>query len=378
MEELAGSQIDFAEHFRDHIFSRWIPSAIDPVHGGFHQNYSEDWTELPDRTRSLVYLCRMIWLAAVGGHQEAVEHGCKTLWEQFWDNDYGGFVWEIGLDDTVVESEKHLYGQAFAVFALARAGKLADANWAFQWFDLHARDPLYGGYVETLWSNGDQKVTGEGTDALGTPYGLKSMNAHLHLLEALTELGHALPDQRVIGALNEVFDVFRKWLAFPDGRLLYYATQDYRSASEVDSYGHAMEAAFLLVEAAEVLDLAVEETWAQAKTIVDRTLSVAWDHDHGGLFYEGEFGKPPHNCDKIWWAQAESFNVLRLMAERFGSPYTNFCDRQWRFISDHIIDHEHKGWRPIVLADGSPISGSIKSDAWTEGYHQGRATLQQD
>ena len=348
---------------------------MDTQHGGFHQNYAEDWSELPDQSRSLVYLARMIWLAAVGGNAECVEHGCKSLWEQFWDNDYGGFAWEIGLDDHVIDPSKHVYGQAFTIFALAKAGKVHDALWAFQWLDLHAHDDLHGGYVETLWSDGERRIFGDGTDSIGTPYGLKSMNTHLHLLEAFIELYSASHDERVRLRLQEVFQIFCKHFMQPDGRLIYYTTHDYRLASDVDSYGHAVESAFLAIEAAEALNEEVEATWALAKTVVDRTLSVGWDKVHGGLFYEGEFGKPPHNRDKVWWAQAECLNALRLMASRYGSPYLALYDQQWAFIETFVIDEVHGGWRPVVLEDGSPVEGHIKSDAWTEGYHQGRAVL---
>lgn len=355
---------------------RWIPRALDSVNGGFHENYAEDWSEQPDKTRSLVYLARMIWLAATGGNQEAVDHGFKTLWEKFWDDDYGGFYWMIGVDNELVpDPEKHLYGQAFAVYAMAKAGKLNDALWAFQWFDLHAHDDENGGYVETLWSDGEKRISGEGEDSIGTPYGLKSMNTHLHILEALIELYSATKDSKVRSRLEEVFEIFTTRYMLLDGRLVYYATQDYHQASEVDSYGHAMEAAFLAIEAAEVLELKVEETWELARRMVDRCLEVGWDDRYGGMYNEGHFDKPPDDMNKIWWVQAESYNALRLMANRYGSPYESYRDRQLRFIADHQIDPVHGGWFPTVNHDGSPVPGHIKSDAWTEGYHQGRAII---
>ncbi len=330
---------------------------------------------MPDETRSLVYHTRMIWLAGAGGHIEAVEHGCRTLWEMFWDDDYGGFYWKVGLDGTVADPEKHLYGQAFACFALAKAGKVDDANWVFQWFDLHGHDASNGGYFEALWSEGEPHLIGDEKDAIGTPYGLKSMNTHLHILEALTELYSASKDRKVAQRLHKVLHILRSKFVLPDGRLLYYTTPEYHAASDIDSYGHAMETAFLLVEAAEAVHDQVEATCEIARTIVDRILAVGWDERFGGMFNEGHFDQEPHDKDKIWWVQAESFNVLRMMANRYGSPYDSYRDRQWRFIEDHMIDREHGGWRPKVLEDGTPLQSQNKSDAWTEGYHQGRAIL---
>ena len=372
---MAGQAIDFSEHFQRHILDRWIPRSVDIVHGGFHQNYAEDWSELPDSSRSLVYHARMIWLAALGGNQEVADKGCKTLWEKFWDSDYGGFVWSTELDGAVQDPEKHLYGNAFAVFALAKAGKKNDADWAFQWFDLHAHDDENGGYIETCWSDGDPNLSSDGKDSLGTPYGLKSMNTNLHIVEALIELYHLSHDSRVKMRLQEVFDIFRTRFAQPDGRLIYYVTKELVPASDIDSYGHAMEAAFLMTEAAEALERDTEETWSLAKIMVDRTLEHGWDTENGGMFNEGHFDKLAHDRNKVWWVQAESFNVLRIMAEKYGEPYDRLCDEQWAFIERHMIDSVYGGWRPSVLTDGSRIEGLVKSDAWTEGYHQGRAVL---
>lgn len=315
----------------------------------------------------------MIWLAAAGGETEIAEEGCKSLWEKFWDQDYGGFVWCIGLDGKTGDSEKHLYGNAFAIFALAKAGKNWDANWAFQWMDLHAHDEVNGGYIETCWSDGEQNLSSEGLDALGTPYGLKSMNTHLHILEALIELYNISRDDKVQLRLREVLTLFRTKFVTPDGKLNYYMTQDYVPASEIDSYGHALETAFLMVEAAYSVDDHLDEVWVLAKALVDRAITWGWDSVNSGFFNEGHFDKPAHDRKKIWWVQAEAFNVLRLMALKYGDEYSPLRDKQLAFIEKHMIDYDHKGWLPAVNEDGSPISGLDKSDAWTEGYHQGRA-----
>ena len=317
----------------------------------------------------------MIWLAAAGGLTDIADEGCRSLWEKFWDQDYGGFVWEIGLDGKAINPEKHLYGNAFAVFALAKAGKRDDAIWSFQWLDLYAHDNEHGGYVESCWSDGEQNLSSEGKDALGTPYGLKSMNSNLHTLEALIGLHTLVKDAKVEDRLHEMFDLFRTTFARPDGKLIYYVTKDLKQASDIDSYGHAMEAAFLMLESAHALSRDIEPTWLLAKEMVDRTVGVGWDSRYGGMFNEGHFGKEAHDKNKIWWVQAESFNVLRMMAKQFGEPYTTLSQKQWTFIKDYMIDRSNRGWRPAVMQDGSLIPQLDKSDEWTDGYHQGRAIL---
>lgn len=317
----------------------------------------------------------MVWLAAAGGEKAIAEKGAKELWEKFWDQDYGGFCWECDLSGEITVSEKHMYGNAFAVFALAKAEQKWDANWAFQWMDLHAHDDEFGGYVETCWSDGEQNLSSDGTDSLGTPYGLKSMNTHLHILEALIELYNISGDDKVRKRLLEVFELFRTKFVTNDGKLYYYMTRDYKPASSVDSYGHALETAFLMIEAAYYTDVAVEETWTLTRAIVDRCLEVGWDKEFGGIYNEGTFEEGPHDLTKIWWVQAESLNALRLMAAQYGGHYIDYYHQLWQFIEQYQIDREHGGWLAKVQRDGTVIPGLQKSDAWTEGYHQGRAVL---
>ena len=66
---------------------------------------------------------------------------------------------------------------------------------AFEWLEQHAHDAKHGGYFEAIrrdgtpilsWQAGAQEW--QRSDRLGVYYGFKSMNSHIHLLEALTEL----------------------------------------------------------------------------------------------------------------------------------------------------------------------------------------------
>jgi cellobiose epimerase len=361
-------------HFKEHIVDCWFPRCVDVRQGGFHQNFAFDWRQLPDTQRTIVFQSRMTWLSALAGLVETATHGVDYLQKHFWDQEHGGYFWSVLPNGEVVDSEKHSYGQAFAIFALCQCGRLTEADWAFQWFDLHARDNVRGGYFETLWSSGEPKIACESeADSIGTPYGLKSMNTHLHILEALIELYRHRRDATVRKRLCEVFGLLRDRFVSPEGKLWYYLTLDWVVASTVESYGHALETAFLLIEAAEILEIEVDATWDLAKKMVDHCLRVGWDFQFSGFHYEGHHEQKPSLIYKEWWTQAEAFNVLRIFANRFGEPYQSLMQKQWQFIHDFQIDHQHSGWRGRVSADGTADESQDKSDAWTESYHQARA-----
>lgn len=362
------------EHFNRHIAGCWLPRARRDSEWGFHQNYDVAWNPLPDTHRALVYHCRMLWLAAVAGDTETVEAAVAELHTKFWDKDYGAYYWRLNLDGKQSVLSKHQYGNAFAIYALAKAGKLEEAMKVFEWVNKFAHDEENGGFFDECSRNGRPRLEG-GSDEIKTPYRYKSMNTSLHLMEAFNELYRLGKDATVRKRLAEMLDLYMNSFTTSEGVMYYYLTHNLKPASDIDSYGHAVEAAFLMAEAAEALGENVDAVWERGRAIVDRTLSIAWDQKNGGLFYEGTFTEGVDNSRKYWWAQAENFNVLKHLARRFGGDYARLRDEQWAFIERFQIDEENFGWIADVAADGTRDPNQPKSDGWTEGYHQGRAVL---
>jgi mannobiose 2-epimerase len=139
-----------------------------------------------------------------------------------------------------------------------------------------------------------------------------------------------------------------------------------------------VETAYLLVEASEALGKEDNTTWTLARRIVDHALDFGYDTEHGGLYDSGGTFTPAAATDKIWWVQAETLNALLLMHEKYGQETPRYWEafvRQWAFIEDHQIDRQNGGWFKTVSREGVALAGDIKSDRWTEGYHQGRALL---
>lgn len=380
------------------VLDQWFPRAVDRQRGGFHQSYAADWSRLAGEERSIVYQSRLTWLAAKAApefparsreYQAYSKHGLDFLRDQMWDKEDGGLYWE--LDDRgqpVRDGEKHAYGMAFAIYAASTNYEITKdpqaldlAQRAFSWLDQHAHDAANGGYYEALRRDGTPILTPgtETNDFIGTRYGFKSMNTHIHLLEALTELNHIWPTAHVQARLREVFGLVRDTINVPAaGAMNLFFTPDWRAVPDHDSYGHDVETAFLLIEAAEALGEADEKTWGIARRLVDHALDFGYDPEHGGLYDAGGTFTPVTGMDKIWWVQAESLNALLLMHRKYGMETSGYWDafsRQWNFIREHQIDRKNGGWFQSVSREGKVPANPIKSDRWTEGYHQGRALL---
>ncbi len=382
-----------------HVLAQWFPRAVD-AQGGFHQNYAEDWSRLPDSGRSVVYQSRLTWLASQAAlrypaqsevYLSYARHGFHFLVERLWDGEQGGFFWSVNeTGEPERGGEKAVYGLSFAIYAAAAlfqasgdADALDLAKQAYVWLQAHARDAVNGGWFEALTPQGVPMLASTASNArdpIGTAYGCKSMNTHIHLLESLTALYEVWPDTALRQSLTEAFEIVRDKVAVEsNGCLNLFFTADWRALPDHESFGHDVETAFLLVEAISALGQPDDErTRTLARRIGDHALDFGWDTKHGGFYDAGPVFGPAFGLEKIWWVQAEGLNALLLLHKRFGSETGRYWDafcRQWEFIQSHQVDAVHGGWYSEVTRAGTPIAGRVKSDGWTEGYHQGRALL---
>lgn len=382
------------------VIAKWFPAAVDVAHGGFHQNYAENWDKLPSEDRAIVYQSRLTWIAAEAARSRLLpskqlitycRHGERFLAEKMWDRQSGGFFWAIGDDGQPDRrGEKHAYGISFGIYACANCyavthdrAALDLALRAYRWLDDHAHDGKNGGYFEALTRDGTPIMApqsdGAASDFIGTKYGLKSMNTHIHLLEAFSELYKVHPAKELKARLRELFEIVRNRVYTAPGYLQLYFKPDWQAVPDHDSYGHDIETAYLLADAAEVLGMKDDaKTWEVARAIVDHALKYGWDEAHGGFYDAGEPSGAVTATDKIWWTQAEGLNALLLMHSHFGSEtsiYWNAFNKEWDFIQHFQVDARSGGWYAAVAVDGAPLAGRVKSDRWTEAYHQGRALL---
>jgi mannobiose 2-epimerase len=165
---------------------------------------------------------------------------------------------------------------------------------------------------------------------------------------------------------------------FP-GCLNLFFTPEWRPVPDHDSFGHDIETAFLLDEAAKALGIPNDsQTLNISKMLVDHALQFGWDTERGGFYDKGSAFSAATDTTKVWWTQAEGLNALLLMHKRYGDFLPTYWDavvKQWGFIQNFQIDSRNRGWFPSVEKDGKPRPGQTKSNAWTDPYHQGRALM---
>jgi cellobiose epimerase len=394
------------ELVRRELTEHWYPHAVNRERGGFHQTLTRDWSLGRDQNVFVVYQARMTWTAAAFAeysppHREEFVryalHGTEFLDRVVRDRELGGFHWVLdaaGRVDPGQGDEKHGYGTAFVVYAAAKVREVTGderalkvARDAFDWLERYAHDPKHGGYYEALRRDGTPITSWDPTaplakrlDRVGVYYGFKSMNVHIHLLEAFTELSKVDSRPIVKERLREVFDIVSQRIAVEPGALNLYLTPDWRAIPAHDSFGHDVETAYLLVEAAEALGVPDDPTaWRMARLLVDHALDWGWDEVHGGFYDKGEsFGGPAFAQNKVWWTEAEGLNALLLMHLKHGATTDRYWKaflKQWDFIEKHLIDPEHGGWYSETTRDGKLLGDGGKASQWKANYHTSRALM---
>ncbi|WP_165222492.1 AGE family epimerase/isomerase [Aquisphaera insulae] len=390
---------------RGELSGHWYPHAIDREHGGFHQELARDWSIRPDVSKFQVYQARMTWTAAAFAEYSKdrreeylghARHGLAFLDDVMRDAEHGGFHWILdarGRLDPRLGDEKHVYGTSFVIYAASKLRAVGGderalkvARDAFDWLEAHAHDNRDGGYFEALRRDGtpihgpDAAPSTGKVDRLGIPYGQKTMNSHIHMLEALAELAK-VDDRRVVrDRLAEVFALVRDRIAAAPGLLNLYLTRDWKVIPSHDSYGHDVETAFLLVEAAEVLGEPNDpRTWKVARSLVDHALEGGWDEEHGGFYDKGDVAtNRAFDLTKVWWTQAEGLNALLLMDAKYGREtdrYRRAFLMQWSFIRAHMLDPKFDGWFAETEREGDLRGDGAKASPWKANYHTSRAMM---
>jgi mannobiose 2-epimerase len=343
----------------------------------------------------IVSQARTVWLfsrLARAGYKkneyiEAADLGYQFLKEKMWDADHGGFYWEVNATgNKKLKPRKHLYGQAFALYALSEfflASQRQDVlEFAVRYFNLledKCHDNVYGGYVEFFNEDWTPVPVGEGS-YMGAPAGLKLMNTHLHLLEALTTFYRAsrlpLARERLLELVNiEGNAVVRKNL----GACTDKYERDWTPRLEEDyarvSYGHDIENVWLLIDACDAAGASNYPFLDLYETLYDYSLKYGYDENGGGFYDSGPFHRPADRRSKVWWVQAEAMVSALYMYRMTNEPkYLSVFEKTFDFVETNMVDWDNGEWHANITPEGKPQGD--KANPWKAGYHNGRAMIE--
>ncbi len=380
----------------DRICDWWTSYAPAPT-GGFWGEIGEDGIAYPEASRAIILNTRLLWFFSAAfeasGHEACgrlADQAYRVLIDHFLDPDTDTLVWMVSAENAVLDARKQTYAQAFGIYALAayaRAKKheaaLACALKIFEQVQAHFMDNVHGGWLEALGPDLEpiEDVRLSARDQ-NSP---KSMNTHLHVLEAYTALYETmvhleLDDPRleaVRSALETAFEIFNQHIVTPSKDCLdLFFDLDWTSQSTVRSFGHDIEASWLLYEAA--LSLNMPTILHKAK---QAALGLAYGarqglSKHGGLYEE--IAQDGHLSRlHVWWIQAEALvGFLNAYQINRDPLFLTNALGVWDFIKANQIDTQGGEWLELARLDDQTSKAGLMAGPWKCPYHTGRAMME--
>ena len=406
-EELSTALREIRENLEQGIIPFWLERGIDRQCGGYLTCLDGAGEPLGDTDKYIVTQTRMIWgFSALYEEyrderlREAARQGYSFFLRHFWDADNLGWFWKVRRDGACLDAGKVVYGQGFAIYALATYGRVfgnAEAiSYAERTFDLlqiHCADTLRGGYFENLEPDWSPSAPGF---AAGDR---KSLDIHMHLMEAFTELARATGREIHRRKLKEVvgvilrhmvdhasgcgfnqFDLEFRPVPAIDIRRTWNAEratgQVVETPTDTTSYGHNVELGWLLNRAADILGYPRDHFTPLIRALDDHSLRHGFDHELGGVYRDGPHDGPALVTDKEWWQNCEALIGYLDTYERTGdAKYFDAFRKTWLFDKAHFIDPATGEWRQLLHRDGTPIAADL-GNPWKAIYHTGRAMLE--
>lgn len=382
---------DYLQKETHEIANWWMSNSIDNIEGGFYGEIDGNQVPNIQANKGVILNTRILWFFSeatnrygFSDYREMADRAYHYLISKFHDEKNGGVCWELSAKGACINNKKQVYGQAFAIYGLSayyQATQNQEAiEYALSYFDLiekHAVEPSNGGYLEAFTEDWlpleDVRLSDKDQN---TP---KTMNTHIHILEAYTCLYRATRHPKVAKALeNLVHTICQKILNNDTYHLRLFMAMDWQDLSESLSYGHDIECSWLLCDAITALgNKKLSNTYLPTVINMAETCLQQSIGDKGQVCDQFTFHDNTRHKDSFWWVQAESLvGFLNAYQLTGNSAYLVACKKIWKFTQEQHIDG-HKGeWTWSAKRDTHSKAPQYKAGFWKGPYHNGRAMME--
>lgn len=380
--------VSFRRHLTENIIPFWN-DCVDDINGGFCGFMGHNMQKNMESDKGVILHSRILWFYSSAymllKDKELLakaDHAYDFLKKYCFDSKNGGVYWAVTCDGQPSDDTKHTYNQAFAIYALSayyeasnREEVLDRAYELYHLIEEKCRDNE--GYLEafdrTFQPASNEKLSENGVMATRT------MNTLLHVMEAYTELYRVDGRADIRDSLHEILDIFcTKIYNDEKGICEVFFDKDYNTLIDLESYGHDIEAAWLVDRAGQVLN---EPEWSKRlESVVEGLARMAYEHAYdsvAGCFYN-ERENDKVDKQRIWWVQAEAVVGFCNAWERKPDcqEYLQAAEAIWGFILNTQVDRRSGEWFESVKEDGSVDESQGLVHAWKCPYHNGRMCIE--
>ncbi|MFW5657679.1 MAG: AGE family epimerase/isomerase [Bacteroidota bacterium] len=371
------------------ILDYWIKNTLDEVNGGFVGQITYDNIINPEADKGCILNSRILWSFSAACHMfkrkeylAMADRAYDYFINHFIDNQYGGTYWMLNSKGEPVDDSKQVYGQVFSIYGLSTYYQATNNEEAlrkaidlYYLVEKHSYDSQKDGYMDAFsrtWEATDYSMINP-----SGPISPKTMNTHLHVLEAYTQLYRVWQDEGLKKQLKGLIRIHLDKIINKDtNHFDLFFERDWNPTSDIISFGHDIEGAWLMNEAAEVLgqESLIKEVQQAALKMADAVLKEGIAPD-GSLLHEGQDNKII-DSDRHWWPQAEAMVGFVDAYQKTGNEkYLNAAQKVWGFIKKHLMNPTGE-WYWSVDENYTKNTVDDKAGPWKAPYHNSRACME--
>ena len=372
------------------ILNYWVKSTPDEVYGGFVGRIDENNLIVPNAPKGSVLNARILWSFSAAynltknyDYLKYAERAYQYIIDHMIDKEFGGVYWSVNYEGEPLDTKKQVYANAFTIYGLSEyhiaSGNEDAKTLAIELYKLLVKksfDTKNTGYLEAFTHDwqliNDLRLSEKDANEK------KTMNTHLHVLEAYTNLYRIWKTEGLKVQIEVLIHNFLDHFIDPKTyHLLLFFDEDWNSKSGLISYGHDIEATWLLQGAAEMINngFLLEKIKTVNITITEAT--IAGLDDDGGLWYEYEPADDQLIKQKHWWVQAEAlvgfYNTWQITGDE---KYMAIVKKNWQYIKAKILDRKNGEWLWGRDENGEIMKSEDKAGIWKCPYHNSRACME--
>lgn len=372
------------------ILQFWTKNTLDSEYGGFIGKMDFDGNIHPKSEKGGVLNARILWTFSAAfnftknkEYRQIAERAYHYIQNHFRDKENGGVYWSVDFEGNPLSTRKQIYSQAFTIYGLAEYYKATQNSEAldfakelFYLIEKYSFDEQQGGYFEAFRK--DWTLLADLRLSEKDPNDPKTMNTHLHVLEAYTTLFEIWKDELLEKQIRNLLTVFSDKIINPENNhMKLFFDKNWVSTSQGISFGHDIEAAWLLQEAAEVIhdkDLITKFKAIAVKMAESSSEGLQTD---GSMIHEFDPSTNHQDTHREWWVEAEGMvgfmNAYQIMNDK---KYLSIIQGLWGFTKKYLKDTDKGEWIWGVYEDYSPMKNEDKVGFWKCPYHNARACME--
>lgn len=369
-----------------HILPFWMRMQ-DQEHGGFYGLIDYELHVHKQADKGSIALSRFLWSFSAAyritkdkDYLNSAHHAYHFLMNKMMDPEYDGVYWSVDYQGNPTDTRKHVYAQSFAVYALSEYYRVTQNEEALstavrlyhliEKIGYFPERTAYGEEFNREWvEQSNEQLSENGVIADIT------MNTHLHVLEAYTNLYRIYPVAALKERIVNLLTIFYEKIYDPSTHYLgVFFDKSWNRLLDLTSYGHDIEASWLLDEAIKVIELEDDK-------LHQMVINIAYNIGQHAVLPDGSLAneKEDDHIDesKIWWVQVEAMiGFVNAYEHTKDDLFRKLALNMWDYVKQHLIDTREGGeWFWAVQPNGQPLQREI-GGPWKAAYHNSRFCME--